>query len=695
MPNPDHSTTVERAQSGDAAAFGELVRRYQDLVVGTAFGWLGEIESARDVAQESFLDAHRNLHQLRDPAAFPGWLRRIVTKHCDRVTRRKHAQDRLRADEEASHESNPELLNTASEQAQLLHFAVDALPADERMVVALQYFAEATGPEVSAFLELPITTIKRRLRSARRRLRDNGEDLMAKTTNEMRPSNTGEFAKEVIFFLALRSGDCIEVKRLLDETPTLVEALQEWDKDLVHERILPFANKATPLITTIELGDLAMQTLLLDAGADVNGVCGCQTGEAPIWAATLLNRIDHAEQLLMRGANPNAVSSNGNRPLHLAAMRGLTQMTQLLLEYGADPEMRDEGAHPQAPFAPFARLGRDPVSKTPKSKASASGRTPTQWAAVNGHEHIVNLIEQSKRATQINSTPSATTPHATITGPIVHTGIKAIDLFVPILRGGVTRFPFMAGIGMVVLLGELCQRFVAMDSGKAIWTGFTQPPFDLVDWQADMAEFGLADQIGQSLVSFEKSPGERRDAFARGLNQAESLRDAGHDVLAIILSTQGFEIDIESSLMRLTSPSTTGSITSIIVTPYPEDREIWSELKAPYSGQIVLDRKRAQRHLFPAIDPQQSLARGLASPFVDARHLQLAQKAKSIILEYQERDPDFDQFGADDMSDLDMAHTLLSYLCQPFSTTEPFTGRSGEYVSHDDLMTGVARIVEA
>ena len=56
-------------------AFTELVHAFQDLAIGIAFGWTGDIESARDVAQEAFMDAYRNIHQLRDPAAFPAWFR--------------------------------------------------------------------------------------------------------------------------------------------------------------------------------------------------------------------------------------------------------------------------------------------------------------------------------------------------------------------------------------------------------------------------------------------------------------------------------------------------------------------------------------------------------------------------------------------------------------------------------------------
>jgi DNA-directed RNA polymerase specialized sigma24 family protein len=78
---------VTAAQSGDIDAFTELVRRYQDLAFAAAYARLRDAHLAQDVAQEAFLQAHRDLPMLREPAAFPHWLRRIVAKYVDRVVR--------------------------------------------------------------------------------------------------------------------------------------------------------------------------------------------------------------------------------------------------------------------------------------------------------------------------------------------------------------------------------------------------------------------------------------------------------------------------------------------------------------------------------------------------------------------------------------------------------------------------------
>ena len=84
---------VQRAQVGDPFAFDHLVRRFQDMSVGYALTLLSDDRtSAEDASQEAFLEAYRCLGALRIPAAFPGWLRRIVFKHCDRVRRDRAEQ---------------------------------------------------------------------------------------------------------------------------------------------------------------------------------------------------------------------------------------------------------------------------------------------------------------------------------------------------------------------------------------------------------------------------------------------------------------------------------------------------------------------------------------------------------------------------------------------------------------------------
>ena len=80
---------VVTAQAGDVGAFEMLVQRYQDFAYALAFARVGDRQLAQDVAQEAFLQAHRDLQSLREPRAFGAWLRRLVAKHSDRLLRGK------------------------------------------------------------------------------------------------------------------------------------------------------------------------------------------------------------------------------------------------------------------------------------------------------------------------------------------------------------------------------------------------------------------------------------------------------------------------------------------------------------------------------------------------------------------------------------------------------------------------------
>ena len=664
---------VRRAQAGDAVAFTDIVHRFQDLAVGSAFAWLKNLDDAHDVAQEAFLDAHRLLPQLKEPAAFPGWFRRIVIKHCDRVTRRPAIEQRALAAPADSDDDNPARSWSRDAQARHLRYAIEALPEAERSAIALHYFTDRSGPEIARFLELSVATLKKRLWRARRRLREEGDRLMTDTTNQIRPSRSSAFSDEIAFFIAIRDADYARVSAMLDATPSLTEAQQHWSSTLVHEGVLPFANHATPLITAIERDDPKMARLLLDAGADPDGCCGCVTGEPPLWAATLLDRPQLAEALLQRGANPNRPSASGTFPLHLAAMRGNAALVDLLLEHGADADLRDGGDRTGAPWHPA------------DGAAEAEGRTAAQWAAQNGHAVLAARLGATETEAVMPSIGDAK-------GGIVETGVKAIDLFVPLERGGLYRFPMMAGVGMIVLLGELCMRHTR-SCGQAVWTGFAQPPFDVNDLNADLAEFGLQDIIENRVASFTDSPERQRATFEQSLAAVEGYRAAGRDTLVVLISTQGFEHDVEASFMRLA-----GAATTIVITPYPgaEGPDHWAALRPPFAGQLSLDRKRATRHFYPALSPTLSLSAAHRDERLDARHTRIARAAASLLADYMKFDPELERHDVDhDDARWQAATHLLRYLAQPFLTTEPFTGRPGEVVSRDTMLDEVEAILNA
>jgi RNA polymerase sigma-70 factor (ECF subfamily) len=135
---------VMTAQAGDAAACETLVRRYQDFAYAVAFAKVGDRQLAQDVAQEAFLQAHRDLESLREPRAFGAWLRRLVARHSDRLLRGKHPITvplDAALDVRDDMPPPPDVVE-ATELAELVRAEVNRLPKRERLAIALYYVAD-------------------------------------------------------------------------------------------------------------------------------------------------------------------------------------------------------------------------------------------------------------------------------------------------------------------------------------------------------------------------------------------------------------------------------------------------------------------------------------------------------------------------------------------------------------------------
>jgi RNA polymerase sigma factor (sigma-70 family) len=185
MSEPESTAAiVERARAGDREAFTRLVGRFQAMAYGYAYSILGDFALAEDAAQEAFLEAHYKLGDLRQAAAFPGWFRRIVFKHCDRITRRRRIQtvsldtlalEALAAEtrgEVASRSPGPQEALERRETQEDVRRAIRSLPPGQREATTLYYIAGYSQREVAAFLDLPLSTVKNRLSAARKRLKE-------------------------------------------------------------------------------------------------------------------------------------------------------------------------------------------------------------------------------------------------------------------------------------------------------------------------------------------------------------------------------------------------------------------------------------------------------------------------------------------------------------------------------------------
>jgi RNA polymerase sigma-70 factor (ECF subfamily) len=161
---------VERALTGDAEAFGEIVRRWERRIFALAYGMLGREEDARDATQETFLAAFRNLRGFRGEAKVSSWLHRIAVNQC--ITRQRRAKVRNESafeDDEAANSfaapagSSPAIVAEGREKTLAVRRALNSLPIELRQVVVMKEFEELTFREIAEALELPLSTVKSRL----------------------------------------------------------------------------------------------------------------------------------------------------------------------------------------------------------------------------------------------------------------------------------------------------------------------------------------------------------------------------------------------------------------------------------------------------------------------------------------------------------------------------------------------------
>jgi RNA polymerase sigma-70 factor (ECF subfamily) len=185
-PEPPEASLVERARSGDAAAYEALVRRHQEVAFRAAWLVTRSAPDAEDVAQEAFLKAYRALGSFKPGMPFRPWLLRIVTNEArNRVRwRSRHPlgppsaagpEDRDDppgfAHEPIDPAPSPEDQAITAEQRELLLAALRRLGDDDRLVIGHRYFLDLSEAESADALGVPRGTVKSRLSRAMGRLR--------------------------------------------------------------------------------------------------------------------------------------------------------------------------------------------------------------------------------------------------------------------------------------------------------------------------------------------------------------------------------------------------------------------------------------------------------------------------------------------------------------------------------------------
>ncbi|MEE4279811.1 MAG: F0F1 ATP synthase subunit beta [Halieaceae bacterium] len=308
---------------------------------------------------------------------------------------------------------------------------------------------------------------------------------------------------------------------------------------------------------------------------------------------------------------------------------------------------------------------------------------------------------------------------------IFETGIKLIDVLMPLELGGKAGLFGGAGVGKTVLLTELIHNMIGKQKGVSIFCGIGERCREGEELYREMKEAEVLANMVMIFGQMNEPPGSRFRVGHAALTMAEYFRDDEHrDVLLLIDNifrfiqagsevsglmgnmpsrlgyqpTMGTEL---SGLEERIANTDSGAITSIQAVYVPADDftdpaavHTFSHL----SASIVLSRKRASEGLYPAIDPLQSSSKMATPGIVGARHYGLAQEVRSTLAQYADLKDiiamlGLEQLSAKDRNIVARARRLERFLTQPFFTTEQFSGLKGRLVSLDDALDGCERIL--
>lgn len=189
----DDSVLIQKCVRGDRAAFGLLVRRYQDRLFNTVVRILGNADDAADIVQESFLHAFVKLDAFKGDARFFTWLYRIAVnasislKRKQRVVLSTDSHDllpRLQESIDQSESSRPESVLERRERIAQLETALNLLTPDHRAVLVLKEIEGCNYESIAEILRVPVGTVRSRLHRARLELRDQLLKESARTSSE-------------------------------------------------------------------------------------------------------------------------------------------------------------------------------------------------------------------------------------------------------------------------------------------------------------------------------------------------------------------------------------------------------------------------------------------------------------------------------------------------------------------------------
>ncbi len=308
---------------------------------------------------------------------------------------------------------------------------------------------------------------------------------------------------------------------------------------------------------------------------------------------------------------------------------------------------------------------------------------------------------------------------------LLETGVKVIDLIMPIAKGGKIGLFGGAGVGKTVTLMELINNIAKAHGGYSVFAGVGERTREGNDFYYEMKESEVLDKVSLVYGQMNEPPGNRLRVALTGLTMAEYFRDEGRDILMFIDNIYRYTLagtEVSALLGRMPSAvgyqptlaeemgvlqeritsTKTGSITSFQAVYVPADDLTDPSPATTFAhldATLVLSRQIAELGIYPAVDPLDSTSRLLDPNVIGQEHYDTARSVQAVLQRYKELQDIIAILGMDELSEDDKlivqrARKVQRFLSQPFTVAETFTGSPGKYVALKDTIRGFKAIVD-
>ncbi len=313
-----------------------------------------------------------------------------------------------------------------------------------------------------------------------------------------------------------------------------------------------------------------------------------------------------------------------------------------------------------------------------------------------------------------------------VNGTILWTGIKVIDFFAPIQKGFKMGLLGGAGVGKTVLIKELIHNAYMAQKSNAVFVGVGERSREGKELIDEMKEANLLDKMAMVFGQMGENASSRSHAIYSGLTVAEYLRDEKkQDVLLFVDNIYRFiqarsEISLElknvpvengypttmisdvSTVEERINSTEDGSITSFQAIYIPADDftdEAVQTVLTHLDGQLVLDRKVAEKGIYPALNVFKTTSKSVDVDIIGERHYQLIERVLQHLTRYQELEEIIAVLGIEELSDSDRdifyrSRKLRNYFTQPMFVAENYTNIQGKYVNIDNILNDVEGILD-